>query len=90
MSIANSTYGVMNVTASLPVNNYPMTASGKIGDKLVMQLKNGYATTTAAPINLLGYNPLWFNPTIDYYVYKQSPATINSNITLQLTNLTNP
>lgn len=67
-----------------------MNSLGSLGDKLVMQMSAGYSSTTAAPINMIGFPPLWFNPNINYYVYKQSTISLASNIVLQLKNLTNP
>lgn len=90
MTISNNTFGVLNVVGSLPVISYPMTASGAISDKMVMQLTSGYASTTSAPLTLVDFTPLWFNPNIDYYVYKQKPTASGSPLTLQLINLTNP
>ena len=90
MTVSNSTFGLQNVVGSLPINSYPMTASGAIADKMVMQLTAGYASTTSAPLTLIGYTPLWFNPSINYYVYKQNPTASGSAVTLQLSNLNNP
>ncbi len=90
MTVSNNTYGVLGINGSLPVISYPMTASGAITDKIVMQLTSGYARTTSAPLTLDGYTPLWFNPSIDYYVYKQKTIASGSPVSLQFSNLTNP
>ena len=90
ITLSNYTFGVSNVSASVQVSSYPMTSSGALQDKLVMQMSAGYAATTPAPLNMVGYTPLWYNPSINYYVYKQSAIASTSNITLQLTNLINP
>jgi hypothetical protein len=46
--------------------------------------------TTAAPLVLKGYTPLWFNSEIGYYVYIQKTVLNGTSVNMSLQNLTNP
>jgi len=56
----------------------------------MMRVTSGYGSTTAAPIQLFGYTPLWYNAMVGLYIYRQSVNSVNINLTLSLINLINP
>ena len=90
MTISDNTFGTINTIASLSIPNYPLNSQTKLSQKMTMTLIGGYAATTPAPLAMIGYTPIWYNPTINYYVYQQQTVAINSPLTLSLKNLTNP
>lgn len=90
IAISNNIFGSNNITARLPVESYPMDSSQLLSQKLVMKVEKGYNSTSGAPLSLSGYTPIWFNPSIGFYVYQQVHNAILSNTSFFLMNLVNP
>lgn len=90
LTISNNTYGSTNVQANLLVPQYPVNSLALSGQKIMIQINGGYATTTGAPLSLFGYSPLWYNTMVNLYIYQQDPIALNTNVTLSFLNLINP
>lgn len=74
----------------MAITSYPMTSTSQLHQKFMMRINQGYAGTTAAPITLPGYTPLWYNPLINLYIYKQKTLANGAAVTISLIGLINP
>jgi hypothetical protein len=56
-----------------------------MNEKVMIKIIGGYSVTSPAPLSMTNLNLLWFNPTINLYIFTQNPVTVNTLYQIQIT-----